>query len=97
VNAWTESQQATYAKRQEMAQTDDATRHPECGKREQAAPPLARVGRLLGWSAPMPHNVGPINGRSRAPAALELQKLYLRLRSVALAGYPAFSDTGKSA
>ncbi len=34
-------------------------------------------------------NGTPINGRSRAPAALGREKLYPRLRSGALAGYPA--------
>lgn len=38
------------------------------------------------------HNVRPINGRSRAPAAFGRQKLYPRLRSVALAGYAAPPD-----
>src|SRR5439155_16939116 len=41
-----------------------------------------------------PPYVGPIAGRSRAPAAFEQQELYPRLRSTALAGYAAAGSGG---
>jgi hypothetical protein len=41
-------------------------------------------------------NVGPINGRSRAPAPVGRKRPYLRLRSVALAGYPTGRSAGSS-